>query len=211
MTNNKGNHKLDTHYQKAKKEGYRARSAYKLLDIQKRYNIFKRAFNILDLGCAPGSWLQVAKKFAEDNINKYNDQYYHRDNYIILGVDIKKVSPIEDVNILRTDFTDPIFQNKIEYYFHDKIDLILSDASVNKSGNKFTDHLKQVNLCYDILDLAKVHLKYKGVLVMKTFQGSDFDLLIRKVKPEFRLLKTLKPGSSKKKSNEIYLIGLQKK
>ena len=211
MTNNKVNHKLDPHYQKAKREGYRARSAYKLLDIQNRYNIFKRAFNILDLGCAPGSWLQVSKKFAEDNINKYNDQYYHRDSYIILGVDIKKVSPIENITVLRNDFTEPIFQDKIEFYFHDKIDLILSDASVNKTGNKFTDQLKQTNLCYAILDLAKVNLKYKGILVMKTFQGSDFDLLIRKLKPEFRIMKTLKPRSSKKKSNEIYLIGLQKK
>lgn len=211
MTNNKVNHKLDPHYQKAKREGYRARSAYKLLDIQNRYNIFKRAFNILDLGCAPGSWLQVSKKFAEDNINKYNDQYYHRDSYIILGVDIKKVSPIENITVLRNDFTEPIFQDKIEFYFHDKIDLILSDASVNKIGNKFTDQLKQTNLCYAILDLAKVNLKYKGILVMKTFQGSDFDLLIRKLKPEFRIMKTFKPRSSKKKSNEIYLIGLQKK
>lgn len=211
MTNNKTNHKLDPHYQKAKKEGYRARSAYKLLDIQKRYNIFKRAFNILDLGCAPGSWLQVAKEFAEDNIIKYNDQYYHRDSYVILGVDTKKVSPIENVNILRMDFTEPIFQNKIESEFNDKIDLILSDASINKSGNKFTDHLKQIHLCYAILELAKVHLKHKGILVMKTFQGTDSNSLIRKAKPEFRILKTFKPGSSKKKSNEIYLIGLQRK
>lgn len=211
MTNNKANHKLDPHYQKAKKEGYRARSAYKLLDIQKKYNIFKRAFNILDLGSAPGSWLQVAKKFAEDNIIKYNDKYYHRDSYMILGVDIKKVSPIENVIVLRTDFTEPIFQNKIESFFNDKIDLILSDASVNKSGNKFTDHLKQIHLCYAILELAKAHLKYKGVLVMKTFQGSDYDSLIRKFKPEFRIVKAFKPGSSKKKSNEIYIIGLQKK
>ena len=211
MTDNKGNHKLDPHYQKAKREGYRARSAYKLLDIQKRYNIFKRAFKILDLGCAPGSWLQVTKKFAEDNIIKYNDQYYHRDNYIILGVDIKNVSPIEKVDILRMDFTEPIFQNKITSYFDGKIDLTLSDASVNKSGNKFTDHLKQIHLCYAILELAKIHLKYKGVLVMKTFQGSDYDSLIRTFKPEFRILKTYKPASSKKRSNEIYLVGLQKK
>jgi 23S rRNA (uridine2552-2'-O)-methyltransferase len=210
MTNNKS-HQLDPHYQKAKQEGYRARSAYKLLEIQKRFNIFKRAFNILDLGCAPGSWLQVAKKYAEDNLIKYNDKYYHREKYVILGVDLKKVSPIENVSTLRMDFTNPDFQNKLDIYFEDKIDLILSDASINKTGNKFSDHLNQINLCYAILELANIYLKFKGILVMKTFQGSDYELLIRNFKPKFRILKTFKPESSKKKSNEIYLIGLQKR
>jgi len=211
LTNNHTNHKKDPHYQKAKKEGFRARSAYKLLDIQKRYNIFKRAFYILDLGSAPGSWLQVAKRFAEDNLNKYNDQYYHRDHYKILGVDIKKVSPIENIDLLIMDFTNPEFYDRVQSYFQTKIDLIISDVSINKTGNKFSDHLKQINLCYKILDLAKTHLKYKGVLVLKTFQGSDFNKLVTKIKKEFRILKTLKPRSSKKKSNEIYLIGLQKR
>ena len=211
MTNNKTNHKQDPHYQKAKKEGYRARSAFKLLDIQKRYNIFKRAFYILDLGCAPGSWLQVSKKFAEENLIKYNDQHYHRNEYKILGVDVKKVSPIEKVLVLQIDFTKAEFQDEVDSYFHDKIDLILSDASIQKSGNKFTDHIKQINLCYKILELAKGYLKFKGVLVMKTFQGTDFNKLLSKTKPLFRTLKTLKPTSSKKKSNEIYLIGMQKK
>ena len=211
LTNNHTNHKKDPHYQKAKKEGFRARSAYKLLDIQKRYNIFKRAFYILDLGSAPGSWLQVAKRFAKDNLTKYNDQYYHRDHYKILGVDIKKVSPIENIDLLIMDFTNPEFYYKVQSYFQTKIDLIISDASINKIGNKFSDHLKQINLCYKILDIAKTHLKYKGVLVLKTFQGSDFNKLVTKIKKEFRILKALKPRSSKKKSNEIYLIGLQKR
>ena len=211
LTNNHINHKKDPHYQKAKKEGFRARSAYKLLDIQKKYNIFKRAFYILDLGSAPGSWLQVAKRFAEDNLNKYNDQYYHRDHYKILGVDIKKISPIENVILLIMDLTNHEFRDKVQSYFQKKVDLIISDASINKIGNKFSDNLKQINLCYSILDLAKIHLKHKGVLVLKTFQGSDFNKLVTKTKNEFKLLKVYKPRSSKKKSNEIYLVGLQKR
>ncbi|MFX1375022.1 MAG: SAM-dependent methyltransferase [Promethearchaeota archaeon] len=211
MPDYKGNHKKDPHYQQAKKQGYRSRAFAKLLDIQKRYNIFKRAFYILDLGCAPGSWLQVAKKYAVDNIIKYKDQYYHRDYYKILGVDIKKVSPIEDVEILSMDFTLPAFHKKLELFFHDKLDLIISDASVNKIGNKFTDHLNQIKLCYKIIEITEAHLKFKGSFVMKTFQGAEFNNLIKKLKPEFRILKTFKPGSSKKKSNEIYLIGMQRK
>jgi 23S rRNA (uridine2552-2'-O)-methyltransferase len=211
LPSKQAHHKKDGYYQQAKKEGYRARSAYKLLDIQKRYNIFKRAFYILDLGCAPGSWLQVAKKYAEDNLNKYNDQYYYRDHYKILGIDIKSVSPIDDIQILKMDFTTPGIENEINFYFQKKIDLLSSDASINKTGNKFSDHLNQVKLCSSILELAKTNLKYKGNIVMKTFQGEDFPNLIGKVKVMFRLSKAFKPTSSKKKSNEIYIIGLQKK
>ena len=211
MTDNPKTHKKDPHYQQAKRERYRARSAYKLIEIQKKFNIFKRAFNILDLGCAPGSWLQVAKKFAENNLNKYNDQYYHRDHYIILGVDVKKVSPIEDVQFLQTDFTKLGFHTHLESYFQTKIDLILSDASINKTGNYFSDHVNQINLCLQILELSEAQLKYKGSLVMKTFQGSDYNKMFKKAKSVFRITKAFKPQSSKKTSNEIYLIGLQKK
>ena len=204
-------HKNDPYYKQAKKKGYRARSAYKLLDIQKRYKIFKRAFYILDLGSAPGSWLQVSKKFAEDNLEKYRDQYYHRDHYKIMGVDIKTVTPIENVKLIKMDFTKPGFNNEVNLFFQDKLDLILSDASISKTGNKFTDHLKQINLCYEILDLVRKCLKFKGNLVIKAFQGIDFNKFINNMKKEFKLLKAFKPQSSKKKSNEIYLIGLQKK
>jgi 23S rRNA (uridine2552-2'-O)-methyltransferase len=211
LTNKRINHSKDSFYQQAKKNGYRARSAYKLLDIQARYNIFKRAFYILDLGSAPGSWLQVSKKFAEKNLDKYNDQYYRRDHYKIMGIDIKKVSPIENIKSIKMDITDPEIHKELETYFHTKIDLVLSDASINKSGNKFSDHLNQVKLCYKILDLTKTHLKFKGIMLMKTFHGSDFKNLVTEIKREFRMVKTYKPQSSKKRSNEIYLLGLQKK
>lgn len=211
MPDNNKDHKKDGHYQQARKEGYRARSAYKLLDIQKRFNIFKRAFYILDLGCAPGSWLQVSKKLALENLNKYQDQYYHRDHYKIMGIDLKKVSLIEDVNLLKLDFTEPEVHKVIEEYFQNRIDLILSDASINKTGNKFTDQLNQIKLCFKVLEIANIHLKYKGTLVLKAFQGNDFNDLLTKIRSEFRVLRTFKPKSSKKKSNEIYLIGLQKR
>jgi len=210
LPNNHFTHKRDSHYKKAKKEGYRARSAFKLIEIQKKYNIFKRVFYILDLGCAPGSWLQVAKLFAEQNLKKYNDQYYHRDHYIILGVDIKNVSPLDNVKIINADITEPDLTVKIELYFQNKLDLIVSDISISKTGNKFTDHLKQINLCYTVLELAKKLLKNKGTLVLKTFQGTDFNKFIDNMKKDYLFVKSYKPQSSKKKSNEIYIIGLQK-
>jgi len=203
-------HKQESFYRQAKKEGFRARSAYKLLDIQKRFNIFKRAFYILDLGCAPGSWLQVAKKFAEENLIKYKDQFYHRDHYKIMGVDIKKVSPIEKIIIIKADLTKLEIQEQIDSFFKNKLDLILSDASIKKTGNKFTDNIRQIRLCNEILKLVETNLKYKGNLVIKAFQGSDFDNFTRKMKYMFRFLKSYKPKSSKKKSNEIFLVGLNK-
>ncbi|MFX1378143.1 MAG: SAM-dependent methyltransferase [Promethearchaeota archaeon] len=204
-------HNQESFYRKAKKEGYRARSAYKLLDIQKRFNVFKRAFYILDLGCAPGSWLQVAKKFAEENLEKYKDQFYHRDHYKIMGIDIKKVSPIENIKIVNADLTKIGNDEKIDAFFKNEIDLIISDASIKKTGNKFTDHIKQIRLCTEILKIVERHLKFNGNLVIKAFQGSDFENFTIKVKHMFRFLKSYKPKSSKKKSNEIFLIGLNKK
>ena len=211
MTKNPERHKKDPHYKQAKYQGYRARSAFKLLDMQKRFNIFKRAYYILDIGSTPGSWLQVALKFAEENLVKYKDNNYHRDHFKILGVDIKKVSPIEDIYTIRMDITDPEFQTEIEEFFiGKKLDLILSDASINKTGNKFVDQLRQIKLCFKILDIVKINLKYKGILVLKIFQGQDFDKFFKAMKNEFLKTMSYKPKASRKQSNEIYLIGLKK-
>jgi len=203
-------HKQDRHYKKAKIEGYRARSAYKLIDIQNKFNIFKRAYYILDIGSAPGSWLQVEKKFAEENVEKYNDNFYHRSEYKIMGVDLKRTSPIEEIKSVKMDITNPEFKNEIESFFDDKLDLILSDASINKTGNKFSDHIQQIKLCKYILGLGKKFLKYKGNMVIKCFQGTDFKDFYDIFKQEFKIGKAYKPKASKKKSNEIYLIGIDK-
>lgn len=210
MPKNTESHKRDFFYKQAKLEKYRARSAYKLIDLQNKFNLFKRAFYILDLGSAPGSWLQVSKKFAEENLKKYNDQFYHRDHYKIMGIDIKKLAPIDNIKIVNNDFTTPLFQAQIEDYFQDKLDLILSDASIKKSGNKFTDHIKQLHLCNKVLFIIENNLKHKGNAVIKVFQGSDFNRFTKEMKSIFRFVKSYKPKSSKKSSNETFLVGLQK-
>ena len=211
MNENTNRHKNESFYVKAKKQGYRARSAYKLFEIQNKYNIFKRAFYILDVGSAPGSWLQVAKKFTEENLTKYQDNHYHRKEYKILGLDIKKISPIEQVDIMRLDITEPSSIIEIQDYLAgSKFDLILSDASIKKSGNKFSDQVRQVNLCMKILDLLYL-LKSKGNFVIKLFQGEDFKRVHHIMKRKFHFVKSYKPRASSKKSNEIYIIGLNKK
>ena len=212
MTKNPEKHKGDPHYKQAKHQGYRARSAFKLLDIQKRFNIFKRAYYILDIGSTPGSWLQVAQKFAEENLVKYKDNNYHRDHFKIMGIDKKKVSPIEGIYTVRMDITNPEFQKELDGFFKGKkLDLIISDASINKTGNKFVDQLRQIQLCFNILDIVKQNLKYKGIFVLKIFQGQDFEKFFKVMKNEFLYIKSYKPKASRKQSNEIYLIGLKKK
>jgi 23S rRNA (uridine2552-2'-O)-methyltransferase len=156
--------------------------------------------------------LQVSRKIAEDNLKKYNDHYYHRDHFKILGVDVKTISHIDDVETIKIDINDSEFQRNIDEFFQGKkIDLILSDASINKSGNKFSDQLRQIRLCYNVLEIAKFNLKHKGILLIKIFQGQDFDKFLNDMKKEFLYVKSYKPMASKKKSNEIYLIGFKKK
>jgi 23S rRNA (uridine2552-2'-O)-methyltransferase len=155
--------------------------------------------------------LQVAKQFAEKNLGLYKDQFYHRNNYKIMGIDVKHITPIENVKIIKMDLSIPEFQKEIENFFEDKLDLILSDASVNKTGNKFTDQLAQVRLCFKILDIVKRNLKNKGTLLLKAFQGQDFNEIFSLMKDQFLSVKIFKPQSSKKQSNEIYLIGFNKK
>ncbi len=204
-------HRKDPAYKQAKKEGYRARSAYKLLDIDRRFNIFKRVFYILDIGSTPGSWLQVAKQMAEKNIKKFQDEYYHRDHYKVMGVDVKSIAAIEGVNIVKMDATSQEFRDEVRKFFQEKVDLIISDASINKTGDKFSDQVRQINLCYKILDIVEELLKPNGNFVLKIFQGADYDEFYRHIKDMFFSVKSLKPQSSNQKSNEIYLIGLNRK
>ena len=155
--------------------------------------------------------MQVSRKIAEDNLKKYNDHHYHRDHFKIVGVDLKNISPINDVETIKIDINDPEFQSILDKFFQGKkIDLMLSDASINKSGNKFSDQLRQIHLCDKILEIAKKNLKHKGILLIKIFQGQDFDKFLNDMKKEFQNVKSYKPMASKKKSNEIYLIGFKK-
>jgi 23S rRNA (uridine2552-2'-O)-methyltransferase len=206
-------HKQDKYYKKAKRQHYRARSAYKLLDIQKKFSIFKRAFYIIDIGSHPGSWLQVAHDYAERNLEKYRqDKYYSLDHYKILGVDLKHVSPIEGVETTKMDVTAPEFKEKVQDYFSEKkVDLIISDASIKKIGNQFSDHVRQINLCSKILELASEFLKQQGSFVVKAFRGQDFSKFRKKVESIFRNVNVFKPQASKKHSNEIYIVAKWKR
>ena len=191
-------HLNDEYVIKSKIDGYRSRSSYKLIQINKKFNFFKKSNNILDLGCSPGGWLQVSQKLAPKNSK-------------ILGVDKINLEFIPDVKFIKNDiFDDDVFK-KIDTFFEGKkIDLILSDMSPNSSGNKKVDHLRIISLIEKVLDLSEYFLSKNGFLIAKIFQGGAQGDLIKKMKKTLSSIKYFKPKASRSESPETYLVAQKK-
>lgn len=181
----------DHFYKKAKSEGYRSRAAYKLIEIQKKYKIFKRGDYVLDLGCAPGGWIQVALKF----IGKTGK---------IKGIDLLDVKPFNNSNveIIKGDINEHDFGEE-------KFDVIISDMAPNTSGIKHADYYRSYELCEKAFNIAKKNLKKGGNLVLKIFQGKEFNDLRGQLKRNFEKISVFKPKSSRSSSVETYLICLK--
>lgn len=180
----------EQYFVQAKKEGYRARSAYKLIEIHEKYKIVNG--NILDLGCAPGAWLQVAKKLGAN----------------VEGIDLLKTQPIKDVVTLKAD----IFSNEASEFLANKnYDAILCDIAPNCSGERKNDHLLLINIAYKVLELALVHLKTDGSMCIKIFDGMAFNEFFAKFKGCFKKVYRFKPRSSLLDNSEFYIIGQGKK
>ncbi len=178
----------DYFYKKAKEEGFRSRAAYKLLEIQKKYKIFKKGDYVLDLGCAPGGWIQVAIRFIGKNGK-------------IKGIDLLDVKPFNNSNIeiIKGDIFDYDFSQE-------KFDVIISDMAPNTSGIKHADYFKSYELCETAFYIAKKSLKNHGNLVLKIFQGKEFNELRGKLKKNFKIISVFKPKSSRSTSSETYLV-----
>lgn len=186
--------KKEHFYKKAKKEGYRARSAYKLKEIQKKFNLIKKNDFVLDLGCAPGGWSQVAGELIGINGK-------------ILGVDISSIKPMEDVFFIQGDMTEDETIERIKKVLGNKnVDVVLSDMSPDISGNYSMDQARSIYLCEKALVTAEVFLKKKGNFVCKAFEGGDMDDFIKTLKQKFTSVKRFSPRSSRKSSSEIYII-----
>jgi len=171
---------------KARKEGYRARSAYKLIQINKKHDIIKEKDKILDIGCAPGSWMQVALKL----------------NASILGIDINKITPIKNAKFILGDILEDKTLKKIK----GKFDVILSDISPKITGIKEIDKFKSSKLIRRVFEMTILYLKKNGNLVCKIFQSEDSNKILKSMKKHFKFVKIFKPVASKKRSKEIYLI-----
>ena len=189
----------DYYYLKAKYKGYRSRASYKLLEIEQKFSIFQKNQVVLDLGAAPGGWSQVASRKVGRNGK-------------VLAIDKAYISPFkeENIEIINKDIFDEELKDFIEKHYG-KIDVLLSDCSPNISGDYSRDHFTQIYLANRALDLSQTLLKSEGCFVCKLFQGKELQDFTNKVKESFEAIKLFKPKSSRKKSAEIYIIGLKLK
>ncbi|MDY6864392.1 MAG: RlmE family RNA methyltransferase [Halobacteriota archaeon] len=181
----------DYYYRKARREGYRARSSYKLIQMNSKYQLIKRNDTVLDLGAAPGGWLQVAKDISCG---------------VVLGVDRKEIEPIEGVKIIKGDifseFTLTKIRREITY-----VDVVICDASPNLSGNWSYDHARSIDLASTALGLCKEILKDDGNFAVKVFQGNLYNGFLKEMSKRFAFVKGYTPDASRKESAEIYVIG----
>jgi len=184
--------KNDSYFRKAKTQGYRSRSAFKLIEMNKKFKFLKKDSTVLDLGSSPGGWSQVVSKEVVKSK--------------ILAVDIKNMKEINNVKFIKGNFNKPDNLEKIFSYFkNNKIDVVLSDMAINTTGNKMLDSYNTGKLCLDAMNLAKKVLSNDGVFLSKIFMGSIFLEIHEKAKNSFQKVVKYKPQSSKKESKEIYI------
>jgi 23S rRNA (uridine2552-2'-O)-methyltransferase len=181
----------DPFFKQSKIQGYRSRSAFKLIEMNKKFKFLKKETYLLDLGCSPGGWAQVATKI----ISKGE----------ILSVDIKSMDNIHNVNFLKGDLLDNEICEKISNYFEKKFDVVISDIAANTTGNRNLDSFRTGELCLIAMDLAKKVLNKEGVFLSKVFMGSVFDEINKKAREYFKNVIKYKPASSKKESKELYI------
>ena len=184
--------KRDIYVRQSKVDGYRARSAYKLIEISEKFKIFQNGMSVVDIGAAPGSWSQYVSKVIK--------------NGTLISVDLKKMEDIQNSIQIEGDFTDLNTQYKIKKYIKDEIDVVLSDMAVNTTGIKNVDAIQTGELCEEAMIFAKDLLTKKGVFISKIFMGSSFNEIVALGKKNFKEVKVFKPKSSRKDSRESFII-----
>ena len=192
-------HSKDEFVKKAKKEGYRSRAAYKLLEIIDKDQIIKPGFKVLDLGAAPGGWSQVAIKI----VGKKGQ---------VIATDILPIESIVNVEFLQGDFTEEkLYEKLLSLTKEQKINVVLSDMAPNMSGQISIDQPKSIYLAELALDMATKVLSHNGHFVVKIFQGDGFDIFIQNTRKKFKKVVIRKPKASRPRSKEVYLIASQLK
>ena len=185
----------DQYRRLAKDQGYRARSAYKLLQMNRSYNIIKKSDKVVDLGCAPGGWLQVAMKEVGSSGK-------------VIGVDLKPVTPVAGATILQGNIEDPNVLSKIAEILGCKADVVLSDMAPNVSGVWDIDHARQISLSTLALDFAQQVLRVGGSSVFKVFEGDMLKEFKSELRKSFGKVLLSKPSASRQESSELYIICL---
>ena len=184
--------KKDIYIRRSKIDGYRARSVYKLIEINKKFKIFKNGVSVLDIGAAPGSWSQYVSKIVK--------------NGKIISLDLKEMEFIKNTTQIKGDFTDIDVQKKIKKLLSNRLDIVMSDMAVNTTGIKNIDSIQTGELCKDAMIFSKEVLSLNGFFISKIFMGSTFNEIVALGKKIFIEVKVFKPLSSRKESKESFII-----
>ncbi len=182
----------DIYVRQSKVDGYRARSAYKLIEIDEKFKIFKGGLSVIDIGAAPGSWSQYAFKAAKSGR--------------LISIDLKKMEPIGNSIQIKGDFTEKKTQEEIKKNLSDKVDVVMSDMAVDTTGIKNVDSIQTGELCKEAMFFAKDLMKDNGYFVSKIFMGGTFNEIVAEGKKYFKEVKVFKPKSSRKDSKESFII-----
>ena len=181
------------YYKLAKKMDYRSRASFKLMQIDDRFNIFRDGDRVVDLGAAPGGWLQVAKeRVGEEGF--------------VIGVDLRPIKPLEGVPTIVGDITDDATMKKLLDMFEGEADVIISDMAPNICGHYSTDHARSIDLCMYAVNVCDRILKKNGKMVMKVFYGDMFQTLLNELEKRFSSVKVHSPDASRPTSSEVYVI-----
>ena len=197
-------HVNDTYVKLAQKEGYRARAAYKLKEIDEQLSLIKPGNVVVDLGCAPGAWCQYLRRRMSPTGAASGTL-----NGTIIGLDILPMEPVEDVTFIQGDFREEDVLVQLEAALQGRIvDVVVSDMAPNLTGIESTDATRIAHLIELAVDFAQKHLKDDGALVVKLFHGSGYSDLVNLFKSTFRVVKPIKPKASRDKSSETFLVGM---
>ena len=182
----------DIYVRQSKVDGYRARSAYKLIEINEKFKIFKGGMNVIDIGAAPGSWSQYASKVVKSGK--------------IVSVDLKEMEEIINTIQIKGDFTEKSTQDKIKEYLNKKSDVVMSDMAVNTTGIKNIDSIYTGELCKEAMIFSKDVISEKGFFISKIFMGGTFNEIVALGKKIFKEVRVFKPKSSRKDPKESFII-----
>ncbi|MDA8932568.1 RlmE family RNA methyltransferase [Candidatus Pelagibacter ubique] len=184
--------KRDIYVRQSQVDGYRARSAYKLIEIDEKFKIFKNGISVIDLGASPGSWSQYISRTVKSGR--------------LVSIDLKDMEEIENTIQIKGDFTDLESQEKIKALFKSKVDVVVSDMAINTTGIKDIDAIYTGELAMEAMNFSKEMLVKEGRFVSKIFLGSSFNEIVALGKKLFKEVKVFKPKSSRKESKESFII-----
>jgi 23S rRNA (uridine2552-2'-O)-methyltransferase len=187
--------KRDSYHRMAKERGYRSRAAFKLKQLNERFRFLENAKHVLDIGAAPGGWLQVAREAVGEE-------------GLVVGVDLDKIRSLglENVKTVVGDIMEAETFERIKELLPDRIDVVLSDLAPDVSGAWEVDQFRQVELARAAMSLAREMLRPGGWFIVKVFQGPEYEMYLSEVREVFAFVKVVKPRASRKRSAEVYIV-----